>query len=195
MSKKVTGVDIRRMDAQILHDEFAGQFDRYMANLCLMIVPDPVAQLASAYKALKPGGIAAFSIWGTKNKSKQFTLMKEVMAAEGITNPVAPPVIGPNFHMGQDDGALRAMFKAAGFGRLLMWHQMSTLPVLDGTSFADLWLYVNPTNVEMMKQMPKADCERLHAALSKAAEEILSAGDPIGLDTIIVVARRPQSCI
>jgi hypothetical protein len=82
-----------------------------------MIVPDPVAQLASASRVLTPGGVAGFSIWGDKGSSKMFTLMGEVMEAEGIVNPVAPPVARPNFHLGGNDAALKGMFADAGFDR------------------------------------------------------------------------------
>lgn len=123
-AQQVDGVEVVQMDAQTLPDEYIGAFDRYMANLCLMIVPDAQAQLKSCYSALKPGGIAAFSIWGEKIKSKQFTLMAEVMKAEGIKSPSKPPPRS-TFHLGQDDARLKAMFREAGFERLLLWHQMS----------------------------------------------------------------------
>lgn len=177
-------------DAQELPEEWTGKFDRYLANLCLMIVPDPVKCLASASRVLEPNGLAAFSIWGTKSKSHMFGLMKEVMDAEGIENPVAPPIVRSNFHLGQDDTALKRMFQKAGFGSILIWHQMCSLAFLDGHEFCDFWLGVNPTNVKMCQAMPPADLARLKAAFSAAAQKILDAGDPIGLDTIIIVARK-----
>merc|ERR1712086_1013548 len=115
----------------------------------------------------------------------------QVMTAEGIVNPVAPPVARSNFHLGQDDAKLRQRFVDAGFGSILIWHQMCTLAFLDGDDFANFWLGVNPTNVKMCKEMPPADLTRLKTAFGAAAQKILDNGDPIGLDTIIIIARKP----
>ena len=71
-----------------------------------------------------------------------------------------------------------------------MWHQMSSLPFLDGAAFADFWLGVNPTNVKMCQELPAAELARLKTAFAAAAEAVLAAGDPIGLDTIFVIARK-----
>ena len=47
------------------------------------------------------------------------------MKAEGIELPNKAPPARSNFHIGQDDEKLKAMFKEAGFDRLVTWHQMS----------------------------------------------------------------------
>ena len=93
----------------------------------------------------------------------------------------------------QDDVALKQMFVDAGFDSILIWHQMCSLAFLDGHEFADFWLGVNPTNVKMCKAMPPADLARLRSAFSAAAQKILDGGDPIGLDTIIIIARKSGS--
>ena len=61
---------------------------------------------------------------------------------------------------------------------------------MDGQQFADLWLKGTDRGISTMEQLSAADADRLRVALTKAAEEVLSGGDPIGLDTIIVIARK-----
>lgn len=49
-------------------------FTSYVSNLVLQLIHDPVAQIREAYRVLKPGGIAAFSVWGRRDRSLIFTL-------------------------------------------------------------------------------------------------------------------------
>merc|ERR1719495_511698 len=46
-----------------------GEFDAYLSSLCLQIVENPAKMMQEAYRVLKPGGVAAFSIWGPEEMS------------------------------------------------------------------------------------------------------------------------------
>jgi hypothetical protein len=41
-----------------------------------------------------------------------------------------------------------------------------------------------------MEQLSEQDKQRLYDAFAKAADAILDSGNPIGLDTIIIIARK-----
>lgn len=43
-------------------------FDSYTSNLCLQITPNYMDMLKKSYSVLKPGGKAAFSVWGREEK-------------------------------------------------------------------------------------------------------------------------------
>jgi ubiquinone/menaquinone biosynthesis C-methylase UbiE len=52
--------------------EFADNtFDRYWANYVLHLTPSPETMLKEAYRVVKPGGFAAFAVWGRKENSPQ----------------------------------------------------------------------------------------------------------------------------
>ena len=43
-----------------------------------MIVANPTNQILEAYRVLKPGSMACFTIWGSKEKCLQFSLTEEL---------------------------------------------------------------------------------------------------------------------
>lgn len=66
------------------------QFDAYVANLSLMLVDNHKNQLTEAFRVLKSGGTAAFSIWGRRENTNQFTLFPRSMKECGF-KAEAPP--------------------------------------------------------------------------------------------------------
>lgn len=54
-------------------------FDVYISNLSLMIVSNHHNQLAEAYRVIREGGRAAFSVWGRKENSEFFTLIPQTI--------------------------------------------------------------------------------------------------------------------
>jgi hypothetical protein len=46
-----------------------------------------------------------------------------------------------------------------------------------------------------MTQLSENEKDHLYTAFAKAADDILAAGNPIGLDTIIIIARKKQSSL
>ena len=48
-------------------------FTSYIANQVLMLIDDPTSTIKEAYRVLKPGSVAAFTVWGRRQNSLQFT--------------------------------------------------------------------------------------------------------------------------
>ena len=72
-------VVIEQANALQLVPQFAPQsFDRYIANLCLHLVPDADAMMREAYRVCKPQALVGFTIFGSEENS---TLFREHYAA------------------------------------------------------------------------------------------------------------------
>jgi len=184
--------DAARLGEDAQHAD--GSYDRIAANFLLHLLPDPAAALAEAHRVLAPGGIAAFSLWGAKKDSLMYTLQGKVLRKLGAE---AQPT-HPNFRLGADEAALRGLFAAAGFRRVVLWHQPSVLPALDGGSFVRERLEEgDAAHVALVERSLATVLEdvdltvpQFKKALRAAAEGVLARGGPLALDTIIVIATK-----
>ncbi|MDP6832224.1 MAG: class I SAM-dependent methyltransferase [Alphaproteobacteria bacterium] len=87
-------------------------FDAVTCRLGLMYTPLPERALAQARRVLRPGGRAAFLVWGPKADNSQFGIvdrvLREVAGIDPHEGAFTPTRLG-------DDGALNKIFQAAGF--------------------------------------------------------------------------------
>lgn len=177
-------IDVRVADCEELPFEDAS-FDRLFANLTFMLVPDPDRALAEAYRVLAPGGIAAFSVWGRPEHSHMFSL--PMKAAKNADIDIPPS--RSNFHLGDRD-ALRARVARHGFEQVVTWYQAMIPDWRDSARFADMSMKT-PRWVANLAGQPEDRIESFRRELVRLADERLAAGEPIGLDALVVVARRP----
>lgn len=162
----------------------AGEFDRVLANLVLMLVPDPAVALAEVRRVLAPGGRLALSVWGRREESPMFTLPP--LAAERVGRPEEPGRRS-NFHL-NDPGRLRDLLQAAGFARVVTWHQAAVLPVEDGADFAAR-VGLTPGWREHFAGAPPEQARAFERELAALADARLAAGRPIAIDALMAVAR------
>ena len=118
---------VRQADIQALPEEFGARpFDRVLASLCVHLVPDPRVALREMFRVTAVGGIMAFSVWGRREASSMFTLFPstlQTLRAAGELPPELPDVAQhSNFHLGENDEALRRLTQEAGFVNVLSWH-------------------------------------------------------------------------
>ena len=176
-------VEVLKADAQAL--PFADQrFDRLLSCLNLMLVPDPVKALSEAARVLRPGGLGAWVVWGRREHSPMMTLLPEAAARVGLKLP-APA--RSNFHLGGLD-RLKELLERAGFARTRLWYHQMPTEVETGAQFAELTLTDRPE----LKGLYESEEQKraLFEELSALAQTRLGRGEPIGLDTLIAVARR-----
>ncbi|MBT7286237.1 MAG: class I SAM-dependent methyltransferase [Rhodospirillaceae bacterium] len=87
-------------------------FDALTCRLGLMYTPSPERALAQARRVLRPGGRAAFLVWGPKADNSQFIIvdriLQEVAGIDPHEGAFTPTRLG-------EDGALNQLFAAAGF--------------------------------------------------------------------------------
>jgi len=56
-------------------------FDRVICRFGIMFVPEPVQALRAVHRVLKPGGRAAFMVWGEQQDQTIFTLLSDAVHA------------------------------------------------------------------------------------------------------------------
>ncbi len=100
------------VDAQRL--PFASSsFDAVTCRFGIAHVPDYRQALAETRRVLKPGGRAAFVVWGPRDQNPYFTLVDEVLAPYPTPSPA--PSHGPGPFTFAKAGSLRRALAVAGF--------------------------------------------------------------------------------
>ena len=67
------------------------QFDCYISNYALQLSSDKVKTVKETFRVLKTGSIAAFAIWGSKEKSNFHTIFPEVFKSMEFTQNLIFP--------------------------------------------------------------------------------------------------------
>ena len=151
-------VDFRVGDAQAL-PYAADEFDAAMMALVIAFVPDPAKSLAEMVRVVKPGGTIAAYMWDFANRGFTMWPMIDAMAAMGIRVPTMPgAAITPL-------DTLQGLFRGAGLEHV----EGRPIPIeVSYQDFDDYWssqtALLNPA-VQLVRQMPPADVERLKANL------------------------------
>ena len=88
-------------------------FDRAICRFGLMFVPEPQRATAEVHRVLKPGGQAAFLVWGPRADTTMFTVFAD--AAVEMWGPDDPLVDFDTMCSMGETGALEAALRTGGF--------------------------------------------------------------------------------
>jgi len=78
---------------------------------------------------------------------------------------------------------------------VLLWHQTAALPCHDGESFVKWRLHTGSNGRDLLGSLTTIldahaiELKEFERRLADAADAILASGQPIGLDTIIIVCK------
>jgi len=153
------------------------EFDRYLANLSLMLVGDADKMLGEAYRVLKSGGIAAFSIWGEKQDCTLFGAIDGVNEQFGVRKAVkfrAPYYL-------TDKNVIKEKFERAGFSKYLVYDCPAPLPMSTLEEVVEFYKTMPPmvrtkeANPELYEQCVEAFREKARVKLHQNHEPFVFA--------------------
>ena len=106
-------VSINQVNAESIPNEDSSA-DRFIANLIIQLTTFPEKVVAEAFRVLKPGGIAAFSVWGHRIPHNYFDILSDAARELGLPAGNERSL----FHL-NDPVKLTKMIKDAGFEKSL----------------------------------------------------------------------------
>jgi len=176
-------VVIERADAQQLPypDE---NFDRLFSCLNLMLIPDYISAIQESARVLCSGGKATWVVWGRPSHSHLMTLLPQALEILGIS---LPPQARSAFHLGGLD-TLKADLERHGFTRVRRWYQPMVTDIEDGAQLIETMIKLRPELPELVETEERLTQLKTH--LAQLTDEVLSRGEPIGLDALVIVASR-----
>jgi ubiquinone/menaquinone biosynthesis C-methylase UbiE len=183
--KKMEGKEVEFMEANAENLPFEdASFDRYAANFVLHLVTDPDRMLREARRVLRPGGLAAFSVWGRAENSPQFTVLSQVAAELGIQSG---DKTRSNFHLGVNLDKVKQMALQAGFSKAFTWYQPVYMDVADAESAAAKLLGA-PAPRKLLEGLEPAKAEQFKQRFLERCREYYDNGQLIGLETLFLLA-------
>ena len=104
-------------------------------------------QIREAYRVLKPGCAACFTVWGRRENSLMFTAVDEGRKRLGL-EPQANTEHS-NFDLGRDmDSRYLQVFREAGFSQVKRWYQAQNHVYRSGADFVQAPLNTNLRNLD-----------------------------------------------
>ncbi|CAG9311106.1 unnamed protein product [Blepharisma stoltei] len=158
-------------------------FDRYIANLSLMYVPDASLMIREAWRVLAPGGIAIFSVWGRREHCTLEALWEQALF--DVVGSQAKSKRSP-FYL-SDSGELKSLVKNCGFNKVFSYF---TAAPFAGTGFEEtMSFYAHfPRVLAIKNQYDESTFQRFWTRLTELVQEIVEKEEVLMFDVQVVLA-------
>ncbi|OMJ68874.1 hypothetical protein SteCoe_33544 [Stentor coeruleus] len=157
-------------------------FDRYIANLSLHVVENPIKMIEEAYRVLQPGGIALFSTFSPPGPGNFMTLIENSASLVG-----APKNPNKYFDLNNDE-YVKKLLKDSGFTRTLSFYSSACIPA---TTVDEVLRFIGRNHVvEEVRAIDSEMHKKLLESMREETKRLLDNGQLITFDYLAVVAIR-----
>lgn len=143
-------------------------FDCYLANLSLMLVDNYKNQLTEALRVTKKGAKLAFSVWGRREFSHNFSILEDIMTKHGLGPKEKPKK--SNFDLGKDPEGMKQELLALGFSNIRIWYQPMNFNYADFEDYFNT-IFKQPTAAAVMKELDEATVSKIKEDAKALYEE------------------------
>ena len=182
--KENPSIKVQNANGMALTDFESNSMDRYVSSLTLQLVPDPDSMMREAFRVLKPGGIAGFTVWGREENGGIFTIQREAGLKMGLKGAVEPH---PNFKFQTTD--MKERFHTAGFDNVRIWPYWLIAELWEAEAYAEFFL---PRLGKMQADLPEEEKDTFRQTVVNdvAQKWLVEKAKPIGLEVYIILARK-----
>lgn len=149
------------------------RFDRACSRFGLMFADDVPRSLANVRRALKPGGRAAFAVWGPAEHNPAITLPMESMKPY-MKAPPPDPERSPHPMRLAPPGLLERLMRAAGFREVRCAKAPTYAAYPDLETYVAMMLDIVPPVRAIYDELPPAGRRRVRARLGRHARRYRS---------------------
>lgn len=190
-ARGIANVMTRELDLEAIAQP-GEAFDVVLCREGLMFASDPAGAVREARRVLRPGGRAAFTVWGPRDDNPWMSLVFGAVSGQ-LGRPVPPPGIPGPFAL-EDAAALAALLRDAGLCDVAVEKVEVPMRVRD---FEEWWTrttaLAGPLAI-VLGSLPAPVVEALRADLRAATQPYVT---PAGLEfpgaTLLATARRALS--
>ena len=124
-----------RINAELLPfaDNYIGA---YIANLSVHLVDNPKNQVFEAYRVLKPGSAACFTVWGSKDHSYMFNFVDRIImkyVSEEQKQEMLNQKSAFDFYTNKDQS--KQWMEEAGFKGIKIWEHSTNIYIPSGEGY------------------------------------------------------------
>ena len=137
----------------------------------MMLIDDPKKQITEAYRVLKPGSKACFTVWGRRENTIVFTIVEQAkknLIAKGELPAEEEKKEASNFDLSENIEEYSAFMKETGFNEVKYWYQPMHVNYRTGEEFVKGW-----GGAKAAPEVLKPEIVRLYDELSGSGSETL----------------------
>ena len=159
------------------------KMDIIISNLSLHIVNSPERMLKETLRLLKPGGYAAFSVWGKPELSLAFTVIPNIFKKHGIELPQSRS----NFHLA-DVSKIKELLISNGFNKFNYSNIFVPFNFFKGEEFE--FMFESPMYEKIMETINQDTKQTIKKEVYDEIDKVLGNNQLVGTDSLVILIKK-----